>query len=101
MAIKVLDLDSGADEIAEVEREIRILCHCVSDHITRYRGSFLSGSKLWLVMDYAGGGSIRDLVGLAETQKQSRTGASAHCLTMAIFYPCSSNRDLWTKKILR
>ncbi|KAI9009128.1 kinase-like domain-containing protein [Hyaloraphidium curvatum] len=62
VAIKVIDLDTGKDDIADVEREIRLLCHCVSDHITRYRGSLLLGTKLWLVMDYAGGGSIRDLL---------------------------------------
>jgi serine/threonine protein kinase len=62
VAVKVLDLDTGGDEIADVEREIRILSHCVSDHITRYRGSILSGTKLWLVMDYAGAGSVRDLL---------------------------------------
>ncbi|KAJ1548730.1 Serine/threonine-protein kinase 25 [Cladochytrium tenue] len=62
VAVKVLDLDTTGDDLADVQREIAVLSHCDSDRITRYRGSFLVGTKLWIVMDYAAGGSLRAIL---------------------------------------
>ncbi|KAJ8323796.1 kinase that interacts with cdc31p [Batrachochytrium dendrobatidis] len=62
VAIKVLDLDTDEDEISDVRKEIALLSTCDSSSITRYHGSILNGSKLWIIMDYAGGGSIRELL---------------------------------------
>jgi serine/threonine protein kinase len=57
-----LNLDTDDDEIADVQREIRILSHCDSDYITRYHGSAIYGTKLWVIMDFAGAGSVRDML---------------------------------------
>lgn len=62
MAIKVLDLDTQDDELLDIQKEISLLSRCDSPFITRYRGSQLQGSKLWLILDYAGGGSVRGLL---------------------------------------
>ncbi|KAI9008401.1 kinase-like domain-containing protein [Gaertneriomyces semiglobifer] len=62
VAIKVLDLDTDDDEITDVQKEITMLSHCDSEYITRYHGSWLNGSKLWVIMDYAAGGSMRNLL---------------------------------------
>ncbi|KAJ3087787.1 Serine/threonine-protein kinase 25 [Quaeritorhiza haematococci] len=62
VAIKVLDLDTDDDEITDVQKEITMLSHCDSEHITRYHGSYLHGTKLWVVMDYAAGGSMRHIL---------------------------------------
>lgn len=40
-----------------------MLSTCASSHVTQYKASFLRGSKLWIVMEYLGGGSCLDLVG--------------------------------------
>ncbi|KAF9928643.1 hypothetical protein BGZ67_006860 [Mortierella alpina] len=65
VAIKVLNLDTDEEDVSDIQREIRTLSqlkNCDSQNITRYHGSFLNGTKLWIVMDYAAGGSIRSLL---------------------------------------
>ncbi|TPX53351.1 hypothetical protein SeMB42_g00834 [Synchytrium endobioticum] len=62
VAIKMLDLDSDDDDISDVQKEITLLSTCESEHITRYHGSYLVGTRLWVIMDYAAGGSMRNLL---------------------------------------
>ncbi|KAG0205229.1 hypothetical protein BGX33_008028 [Mortierella sp. NVP41] len=65
VAIKVLNLDTEEEDVSDIQREIATLSqlkNCDSQNITRYHGSFLNGTKLWIVMDYAAGGSIRSLL---------------------------------------
>ncbi|TPX58360.1 hypothetical protein PhCBS80983_g03181 [Powellomyces hirtus] len=62
VAIKVLDLDTDDDEITDVQKEITMLSHCDSEYITRYHGSYLNDTKLWVIMDYAAGGSMRSIL---------------------------------------
>ncbi|KAJ3329134.1 Serine/threonine-protein kinase 25 [Blyttiomyces sp. JEL0837] len=62
VAIKVLELDTTDEEITDVQKEISVLSHCESEHITRYHGSYLVGTKLWVVMDFAAGGSLRSIL---------------------------------------
>ncbi|KAF9436527.1 hypothetical protein BGZ76_003680 [Entomortierella beljakovae] len=65
VAIKVLNLDTEEEDVSDIQREIATLSqlkNCDSQNITRYHGSFLDGTKLWIVMDYAAGGSIRSLL---------------------------------------
>lgn len=40
-----------------------MLSTCASPFVTQYKESFLRGHKLWIVMEYLGGGSCLDLVG--------------------------------------
>lgn len=63
VAIKVLELDTQYDEVVEVQREIQFLSNLKSaPNITHYHGSFLDGTKLWIIMDYCAGGSVRTLL---------------------------------------
>ena len=61
-AIKKVDMDASGDDIEEIQREISILAECNDPRITRYYGSFVNGYKLWIIMEYLGGGSCLDLV---------------------------------------
>ncbi|KAI1005406.1 Serine/threonine-protein kinase [Podosphaera aphanis] len=62
VAIKHIDLESSEDDITEIQQEISVLSTCASPYVTQYKTSFLRGHKLWIVMEYLGGGSCLDLL---------------------------------------
>ncbi|KAG7924801.1 hypothetical protein KL925_004974 [Ogataea polymorpha] len=61
VAVKQVDLES-ADELNEIQQEIKILSTCQHANITRYYGCFLKGYKLWIIMEFLGGGSCSELL---------------------------------------
>ncbi|EDO18106.1 hypothetical protein Kpol_1031p10 [Vanderwaltozyma polyspora DSM 70294] len=62
-AIKVLNLDSDSDEVEDVQREIQFLASLKQvPNITRYYGSYLQDTNLWIIMEYCAGGSLRTLL---------------------------------------
>ncbi|GAA5911170.1 hypothetical protein JCM6882_006597 [Rhodosporidiobolus microsporus] len=62
VAIKVIDLEDAEDEIEDIQSEISILSSLDSPFVTRYYGSWLRGTELWIVMEYLSGGSCGDLL---------------------------------------
>lgn len=50
-----------------------MLSTCASPFVTQYKASFLRGHKLWIVMEYLGGGSCLDLVRHSYSMDQDRT----------------------------
>ncbi|KAG5417362.1 KIC1 [Candida metapsilosis] len=62
-AIKVLNLDTEEEDIIDVQQEIQFLTELKNvPNITHYYGSILNDTKLWIVMDYCAGGSLRTLL---------------------------------------
>ncbi|KAH3664277.1 hypothetical protein OGAPHI_004629 [Ogataea philodendri] len=63
VAIKILNLDTAEEEVKDVQQEIQFLSQLKTvPNVTHYYGSYLNGHKLWIVMDYCGGGSVRTLL---------------------------------------
>lgn len=63
VAIKVLDLDTKYDEVVDVQQEIQFLADLKNaPNVTHYYGLFLDDTKLWIIMDYCEGGSMRTLL---------------------------------------
>lgn len=62
VAIKVVDVENAEDEVEDVIQEISILSELHSPYVTKYYGSYLKGSDLWIIMEYCSGGSCSDLM---------------------------------------
>lgn len=59
-AIKVIKIESG-DDIHIIEQEIVMMRDCRHPNIISYFGSYLRRDKLWICMEYCGGGSLQDI----------------------------------------
>ena len=62
VAIKVIDVENAEDEVDDIISEISILSELHSSFVTKYYGSYLKGSDLWIVMEFCSGGSCADLM---------------------------------------
>lgn len=62
VAIKIIDVENADDEVDDIIQEISILAGLQSPYVTRYHGSYLKGSDLWIIMEYCSGGSCGDML---------------------------------------
>lgn len=73
MALKIINLDTEDDDVGDIQKEISLLQQLMSGsltnsatsnlpNVTRYYGSLTEGPRVWIIMEFAEGGSIRTLV---------------------------------------
>lgn len=49
------------DDFAIIQQEILMMKDCRHSNIIAYYGSYLRRDKLWICMEYCGGGSLQDI----------------------------------------
>ncbi|XP_051887204.1 mitogen-activated protein kinase kinase kinase kinase 5 isoform X1 [Pristis pectinata] len=59
-AVKIIKLEPG-DDFSIIQQEIFMVKECKHANIVAYFGSYLSREKLWICMEYCGGGSLQDM----------------------------------------
>ena len=69
-------LRQAEDEIDDIQQEIAVMAQCNSRYVTRYFASYVEGTKLWIVMEYVGGGSILDIMDNGPVSAASSTHAA-------------------------
>lgn len=65
VALKIINLDTADDDVEDIQREVALLSQLRgpgTNNITKYYGCHLDGPRVWIVMDFASGGSVRTLM---------------------------------------
>ncbi|XP_035230958.1 mitogen-activated protein kinase kinase kinase kinase 5-like [Stegodyphus dumicola] len=59
-AVKIIKLEPG-DDFSIIQQEILMMKSCRHPNIVAYFGSYLRRDKLWICMEFCGGGSLQDI----------------------------------------
>uniref|UniRef100_A0A8C1W7F4 Mitogen-activated protein kinase kinase kinase kinase 6 n=1 Tax=Cyprinus carpio TaxID=7962 RepID=A0A8C1W7F4_CYPCA len=51
----------SGDDISSIQQEITMMKDCTHKNIVAYFGSYLRNNKLWICMEFCGGGSLQDI----------------------------------------
>ena len=64
VALKIIDLDADdGDDVDSIQREVALLTQLRDGpNITKYYGCYLDGPRVWIVMEFAQGGSVYSLM---------------------------------------
>ncbi|KAI9103060.1 kinase-like domain-containing protein [Phlyctochytrium arcticum] len=62
VALKIIDLEQTRDDLEDLLYEVDFQAKCFSPHLARYFGSWLWHSKLYIAMEYLGGGTAAELI---------------------------------------
>ena len=63
VALKIINLDTEDDDVGDIQREVALLTQLRdAPNVTKYYGCYLDGPCVWIVMEYAQGGSVRTLM---------------------------------------
>ncbi|XP_061619209.1 mitogen-activated protein kinase kinase kinase kinase 2 isoform X2 [Phyllopteryx taeniolatus] len=70
-AIKIVKLDP-CDDITSIQQEITMMRECKHKNIVAYFGSYHRNTKLWICMEYCGGGSLQDIYHMTGPLKEKQ-----------------------------
>ncbi|XP_053502592.1 mitogen-activated protein kinase kinase kinase kinase 5-like [Ictalurus furcatus] len=59
-AIKIIKMEPE-DDFSVIQQEIVMVKSCKHSNIVAYYGSYIRSNKLWICMEYCGGGSLQDI----------------------------------------
>lgn len=59
-AIKIIKLEAN-DDFSVIQQEILMMKDCRHANIVAFFGSYLRRDKLWICMEFCGGGSMQDI----------------------------------------
>lgn len=59
-AVKIIKLEPG-DNFGVIQQEILMMKNCNHPNIVAFYGSYLRRDKLWICMEFCGGGSLQDI----------------------------------------
>ncbi|KAJ7209485.1 Pkinase-domain-containing protein [Mycena pura] len=63
VALKIINLDIESDDVGDIQREVALLTQLRdAPNITKYYGCYLDGPRVWIVMEFAQGGSALSLM---------------------------------------
>ncbi|PVU95863.1 hypothetical protein BB561_001524 [Smittium simulii] len=85
LAIKIMNLENNSESLFDIQREISLLSQIKSPSIAAYLGCFIIEKKLWILMEYAEGGSINRLIKAGPIGEQ-QTSAIMHGVLLALEY---------------
>lgn len=103
VAVKELDLEHDLADIYEINQEIQILSECKLPQITQYLGCVINGLKLWLVMEFADGGLLYELLQEGPISDENLVASIAREILLALDYlhrQGKIHRDLKSQNIL-
>uniref|UniRef100_A0A8B9K4Z3 Mitogen-activated protein kinase kinase kinase kinase n=1 Tax=Astyanax mexicanus TaxID=7994 RepID=A0A8B9K4Z3_ASTMX len=101
-AIKVIKLEPGED-FAVVQQEITMMKDCKHSNIVAYFGSYLRRDKLWICMEYCGGGSLQDIYHVTGPLMESQIAYVCRETLQGLYYLHSKgkmHRDIKVKSAL-
>ncbi|KAF9446398.1 Pkinase-domain-containing protein [Macrolepiota fuliginosa MF-IS2] len=63
VALKIINLDTPDDDVDDIQREVTLLSQLRdAPNVTKYFGCYMDGPRVWIVMEYAQGGSVDALM---------------------------------------
>ena len=86
VALKIINLDTEDDDVGDIQKEISLLQQLMLGsggsgmvpNVIKYYGSLMEGPKVWIIMEYAEGGSIRTLVRFVRARRTDEADAGDH-----------------------
>ncbi|KAJ3167589.1 Serine/threonine-protein kinase 24 [Geranomyces variabilis] len=70
VALKIIDLEKTQDDLDELLYEVDFQAKCFSPHLARYFGSWIWLNKLYIAMEYLGGGTAAELIQYAKLSEE-------------------------------
>lgn len=104
-AIKIIKLEAN-DDFSVIQQEILMMKDCRHANIVAFFGSYLRRDKLWICMEFCGGGSMQDIyhvtgplneLQIAFVCRETLKGLSyLHFMGMFLLHSCLSTKFIMT-----